>query len=148
VEGPLALLRWPLLAAGFSVALMVLYRHGPSRDEPEWRWASPGSIAATLLWLAGSGLFSLYVSNFSKYGETYGSLGSVVVLLLWLFLTSAAVLLGAELDAELERQTTYDTTEGVDRPMGQRGAEAADTLGATAEEVKARRRRQKEQANR
>jgi membrane protein len=148
VEGPLGLIRWPLLAAGFALTLMVLYRHGPSRDEAEWRWTSPGSLAATVLWLVGSGLFSLYVSNFSKYGETYGSLGSVVVVLLWLFLTSAAVLLGAELDAELERQTYHDTTEGPERPMGQRGAEAADTLGATADEVSARRRLRKERANR
>jgi membrane protein len=139
VDGPWRLVRWPLLALAFAGALAVLYRHAPSRDNPEWRWASPGALVATVLWLGGSALFSLYVSNFGKYGETYGSLGSVVVVLLWLFLSAAAVLVGAELDAELERQTRYDTTEGHDRPMGDRGAEAADTLGPTADEVKARK---------
>jgi membrane protein len=147
VDGPLRLLRWPLLAVVFAAALAVLYRHAPSRDNPEWRWASPGAVVATLLWLAGSALFSLYVSNFGKYGETYGSLGSIVVVLLWLFLTAAVVLLGAELDAELERQTRYDTTEGADRPMGAREAEAADTLGPTAEEVKAQKARRQARAN-
>ncbi len=147
VEGPIGLLRWPLLAAAFAGALSVLYRHGPSRDEPEWRWATPGALVATVLFLAGSGLFSLYVSNFGKYGETYGSLGSVVVVMLWLFLTSAVVLFGAELDAELERQTRYDTTEGQDRPMGEREAYAADTVGPTAEEVKVEKQRTKANAN-
>jgi len=148
VEGPLALLRWPVLAAAFVGALAVLYRYGPSRDEPEWHWTTPGAILATVLWIAGSGLFSLYVGSFGSYNETYGSLGGVVVVMLWLFLTAAAVLLGAELDAELERQTRYDTTEGRDRPMGQRDAYAADTVGPSAEEVKVQRQQAKANANR
>ncbi len=147
VEGPLGLLRWPGLAAAFALVLAVLYRHGPSRDEPEWRWASPGAVVATVLWLAASGLFSLYVSTAGSYGETYGSLGSVVVVMLWLFLTAAVVLVGAELNAELERQTRYDTTEGRARPMGTREAHAADTVGPTAEEVRAETRRRKARAN-
>jgi membrane protein len=147
VNGPLGLIRWPLLAVAFAAALSVLYRYGPSRDKPDWRWASPGAVAATVLWLAGSGLFSLYVTNFGKYGETYGSLGSVVVVLLWLFLTAAAVIFGAELDAELERQTRHDTTKGTEQRMGQRDAEAADTLGPTAEEVGEEKRRRKQRAN-
>ena len=148
VDGPIALLRWPLLGAAFVGAIAVLYRYAPSRDEPEWRWTTPGALAATALWLAASGLFSLYVGNFGSYNETYGSLGGVVVVMLWLFLTAAVVLFGAELDAELERQTTYDTTEGQDRPMGDRDAYAADTVGPTAEEVKIEKRRTKERANR
>jgi membrane protein len=147
VDNPVGLIRWPLLAIAFAAALAVLYRYGPSRDTPEWRWTSPGAVAATVLWLAGSGLFSLYVPHLGKYGETYGSLGSVVVVLLWLFLTAAAVILGAELDAELERQTRYDTTEGTERPMGQRDAKAADTLGPTAGEVRAEQQRRKQRAN-
>jgi membrane protein len=147
VDNPVGLIRWPLLAIAFAAALAVLYRYGPSRDTPEWRWTSPGAVVATVVWLAGSGLFSLYVTHLGNYGETYGSLGSVVVVLLWLFLTAAAVILGAELDAELERQTRYDTTEGTDRPMGQRDAEAADTLGPTAPQVRAEQRRRKQRAH-
>lgn len=147
VPGPLALLRWPLLGAAFVGALAVLYRYGPSRDNPEWHWTTPGALVATALWLVASGLFSLYTSSFASYNETYGSLGGVVVVMLWLFITAAVVLLGAELDAELERQTTHDTTEGRDRPMGQREAYAADTVGPTAEEVKVEQRRRKERAN-
>jgi membrane protein len=147
VEGPLALLRWPLLAAAFAAALAVLYRYAPSRDEPEWRWTTPGAVVATVLWLVASGLFSIYASQFGSYNETYGSLGGVVVLMLWLFLTAAVVLFAAELDAELERQTRYDTTEGRDRPMGQRDAYAADTVGPTADEVKLQKTERKERAN-
>lgn len=147
VPGPVALLRWPLLGAAFVGGLAVLYRHGPSRNEAEWRWTTPGALVAAVLWLAGSGLFSLYAGSFGSYNETYGSLGGVVVVMLWLFLTSTVVLLGAELDAELERQTTHDTTEGRDRPMGERQAYAADTVGPTAEEVELEKRRAKERAN-
>ena len=148
VDGPLALLRWPVLGAAFVGAIAVLYRYAPSRDEPEWRWTTPGALVATALWLAASGLFSIYVGSFGSYNETYGSLGGVVVVMLWLFLTSAVVLFGAELDAELERQTTYDTTEGRHEPMGQRDAYAADTVGPTAEEVKLEKQRTKANANR
>lgn len=147
VPGPLALLRWPLLGAGFVAGLAVLYRYGPSRDNAEWRWTTPGALVATALWLVASGAFSIYAGSFGSYNETYGSLGGVVVVMLWLFLTAAAVLFGAELDAEMERQTTYDTTEGRDRPLGHRDAVAADTVGPTAEEVKVEKRRTKANAN-
>lgn len=100
----LSLLRWPVLLLFLMAGLAALYRYGPDRDEPQWPWVSWGSIIATLLWLAGSGLFSLYVSRFGKFNETYGSLGAVVVLLLWLFLGAFAVLLGAELNAQIELQ--------------------------------------------
>jgi membrane protein len=148
VDGPLTLLRWPMLAAAFVVALAVLYRYGPSRDDPEWRWTTPGALLATVLWLAASGGFAFYAGRFGSYDETYGSLGGIVVVMLWLFLSAVAVLLGAELDAELERQTTYDTTEGDDRPKGQRGAHAADTLGPTADEVRGDAKAAKSAANR
>lgn len=133
--------RWLLLLVGMLVALAVLYRYAPDRDEPRWRWTSPGAAVATALWLVGSALFAVYTANFARYNETYGSLGAVVVLMLWLFLTSACVILGAELNAETERQTRRDTTEGPERPLGERGAQAADTVGATAEEVRAGRTR-------
>lgn len=121
--------RWPLLGLMLLAGLAVVYRYGPSRDRPRWRWVSWGATTAVILWLAGSALFSLYVANFGKFNETYGSMAAVAVLLLWFQLTSFVVLLGALLDAELEHQTTRDTTTGPERPMGHRGARMADTVG-------------------
>jgi membrane protein len=91
------------------------------------------------MWLAGSALFSIYTANFARYNETYGSMGAVVVVMLWLFLTGFVVLFGAELNAEIERQTRKDSTAGRAAPLGSRGAYAADTVGETAEQVKARK---------
>lgn len=125
----LALLRWPLLLAMVMFGLAALYRYGPSRDKAQWRWVSWGSVAATVLWMAGSGLFSWYLANFADYNETYGSLGAVFGFLMWLWLSAVVVLFGAELNAEIEHQTARDTTEGHPRPMGARGATVADNLG-------------------
>lgn len=125
-----AVLRWPLLLALFIFAISVVFRYAASRANPRWRWVSWGAGAATALWLIGSGAFSLYLSKFGNYEGTYGSLGAVVAFLMWLFLTSYVILLGAELDAEMERQTVRDTTDAPEKPMGHRGAHAADTLGA------------------
>ena len=122
-------LRWPLLALLFMAALATLYRYAPSRREPKWRWVSWGAVGATLLWLVGSGLFSWYVRSFSNYNETYGSVGAVVVLMLWFWLSAFIVLLGAELNAETEHQTARDSTVGRPKPRGRRGAQMADTLG-------------------
>jgi membrane protein len=107
----------------------ILYRYAPDRDEPRWSWITPGAILGVVLWLLGSVGFSVYVSNFASYNETYGTLGGAIVLLMWLFLTCFVVLLGAEINAELERQTKKDTTRGPGEPLGQRGAHAADTVG-------------------
>ncbi len=98
----LAIVRWPLLAGLMLVGLAVLYRYAPDRDDVELRWLSVGSLLATALWLLGSALFSLYVNSFGNYNRTYGVLGAVIVLLIWLFLSSFVVLLGAELNNELE----------------------------------------------
>lgn len=122
-------LRWPLLALAILFGLAVLYRYGPSRDQPRWRWVSWGAAVATLFWLIASALFSFYVSNFGDYNKTYGSIGAVVILLLWFYLTAFIVLLGAALNAEMEHQTTKDTTRGQPEPMGERRAHVADTLG-------------------
>jgi membrane protein len=122
-------LRWVVLFGGLLVALAVLYRWAPDRDDAQWRWTSPGAIVAALMWLRGSIAFSVYTANFGKYNGTYGSLGAVVVVMLWLMISAYAVVLGAELNAELERQTVRDTTEGRPQPLGQRGAVAADTVG-------------------
>ena len=111
------------------VALAVVYRFAPDRANPRWRWVSWGAVVALALWLLGSVGFSWYVDNFGKYNQTYGALAAVIILLLWLFLSSFAVLFGAELDAEIERQTARDTTTGPDRPLGRRDAEVADTVG-------------------
>lgn len=124
-----SILRWPILFGLMLVALGVVYRLGPDRDAPRWRWVSPGALLATTLWVVGSLAFSIYVENFGSYNETYGSIAAVVILLLWFFLTSFVVLLGAELNAETEHQTREDSTVGPPEPMGRRGAHAADTLG-------------------
>jgi membrane protein len=119
--------RWPLLAVLAVIGLAAVYRYAPDRDKPRRRWVSWGAVIAGVLWLAGSALFSFYVSTFGSYNETYGSLAGVIVLLLWLWLSSFVVLLGAEINAEAEHQTVADTTDGPPQPMGVRDAHVADT---------------------
>lgn len=123
--------RWPLLAAVILVALAAAYRYAPSRAEPRWRWISWGSVLATVLWLLASFLFSFYVSHFGKFDKTYGSLAAVVILLTWMYVSAYIVMLGAEVNAEMERQTQHDTTTGSPAPLGRRRAFAADTVGET-----------------
>jgi len=108
------------------VALGLLYRVGPDRDSPRFSWVSQGAVIATVLWVIASIGFSFYVDNFGSYGETYGSLAGVIVLLLWLWITATVVLLGAEINAEAEGQTAKDSTTGPEKPMGQRDAVKAD----------------------
>jgi len=129
VEAAFSILRWPLLAFLVVMTLAIFYRYAPDRKQPRWRWVNPGSLTAATLWLIGSALFSWYVSNFGSYNETYGSLGAVIVLLMWFYVTAYIVLIGGELNAELEHQTRQDTTEGREEPMGQRQAYVADTVG-------------------
>ena len=129
-EWLLALARWPVLLAGVVLGLAVLYRYGPSRDKAEWKWVTPGGVVAAVLWVAGSMLFSWYVSNFGSYNETYGSLGAVIGFMTWIWLSSVVVLLGAEINAEMEHQTATDTTVGARQPLGARGAQMADSIGA------------------
>jgi membrane protein len=124
-------LRWVVLIGLVVAALALVYRVAPDRDAPRLRWVSAGALVAAGLWLLGSVAFSLYVNFFGNYNKTYGALGGVVVLLLWLYLTSYIVLLGAEVNAESERQTRRDTTTGPQRPLGDRGAFAADTVADT-----------------
>ncbi len=124
-----SIVRWVVLALLVLVALAVVYRFAPDRTNPRWRWLSWGAVVALVLWLLGSVGFSFYVDNFGKYNQTYGALAAVIILLLWLYLSAFAVLLGAEFNAETERQTARDTTTGPERPLGQRDAEVADTVG-------------------
>src|SRR6185437_12403613 len=121
-------LRWVLLVALVVAALAVTYRIAPDRDQPRFSWVTTGSLVATVLWIIGSIAFSLYVNNFGSYNKTYGAIAGVVVLMLWLYLTSYIVLLGAEINAESERQTREDTTRGAPAPRGERGAAAADEV--------------------
>ena len=120
--------RWGGLVVFVLVALGVIYRFAPDRDDPKLKWVGLGSAVATLLWIIGSAAFSLYVSNFGKYGETYGALAGVVILLLWLWLTCLIILIGAEINSETEQQTAKDTTQGPEKPMGERRAVKADSL--------------------
>jgi membrane protein len=125
----LRLARWPVLFAVLVFGLALMYRFGPSRRRPKWRWVTWGSSVAAVLWLAGSILFSWYVSNFGSYNETYGSLGAAVGLMTWIWLSTTVILIGAEVNAEMEHQTAIDSTTGGPRPLGQRGATMADEVG-------------------
>jgi membrane protein len=122
--------RWPAMYLVIALALAVIYRYGPSREAAKWRWITWGSAIAALLWLGVSGLFSWYAANFGKFNETYGSLGAVIGFMTWLWISAIVILLGAEIDAEMEHQTVRDTTTGSPKPLGARGARMADTVGA------------------
>ena len=121
--------RWPLLLVIASFSIAAIYRYGPSRDKPKWRWITPGSVLAAVIWLAASLLFSWYAENFGSYNKTYGSLGAAIGFMTWLWLSTIVILLGAKLNAEMEHQTAKDTTEGHPQPSGRRGARMADTVG-------------------
>jgi membrane protein len=122
--------RWPVLLLLLLIALAVLYRYGPYRRPARWQWVSVGSVFAAVTWIAASYLFSWYLASFANYNATYGSLGAVIGLMMWLWLSTIVVLLGAELNAEIEHQTARDSTIGGDKPLGARGAVMADTVGA------------------
>jgi membrane protein len=129
---PQTLKTWPILGLIVLCTLSILYRYAPNRNNPKWRWVTWGSTLATIIWLAGSVGFSFYVSNFGNYNATYGSVAAVVILLFWFLLSSYSILLGAELNTEMEHQTMKDSTKGADKPMGKRGAYPADDLGEAA----------------
>lgn len=121
--------RWPVLIALVILGLAVIYRFGPSRREPQWKWLSVGSIFAAIAWLCSSALLSWYLSNFANYDATYGSLGAAIGLMMWLWTSSIVLLFGAQLNSEIEHQTAKDTTAERERPLGARGAVMADTVG-------------------
>jgi membrane protein len=130
LQWAVAVLRFVLLAALLVVGLAVLYRYAPDRDQPRWTWVSWGSGIATLLWVLASLGFSIYANAFGNYNKTYGALAGVIILMFWLWLTALVVLVGAELNTEMELQTAKDTTSGPERPMGERQAHAADHVAA------------------
>jgi len=121
--------RWPVMAALVAAVFALIYRYGPNRDEPKWRWISWGSIFAAVGWLVFSAIFSFYAANFGTFNQTYGSLGAVIGFMLWIWLSVTVILLGGKLNAEIEHQTARDTTEGEPEPLGKRGARMADTVG-------------------
>jgi membrane protein len=129
VNALVSLLRWPILFAGALLVLAAVYRYAPSRTQPRWRWVSWGAAIATVIWGIGSIAFSIYVSNFGSYNETYGSIGAVIILLMWFWLSAFVVLLGAELNSEMEHQTERDSTTDRPQPRGRRGAYVADHVG-------------------
>ncbi|TYC51343.1 YihY/virulence factor BrkB family protein [Rhodobacterales bacterium] len=125
--------RWPVIITAVAIGLSITYRYGPSRRHAKAKWVSTGAVAATLLWIAGSFAFSTYVETVADYEAVYGTLTSIVVLLLWFWFSAVVTLMGAELNAEVEHQTCVDTTVGRDRPMGQRGAYVADHVAKAPE---------------
>jgi len=125
----IAALRLVLLWVLALLGLAVVYRYAPSRERAQWRWLTWGSVIAATLWLGATALFAVYVRTIGSYGKTYGALGSVIVLLMWFYIASFVVVLGAEINAEMERQTYKDTTVRAGAPLGERGAYAADTVG-------------------
>ncbi|WP_061933686.1 YihY/virulence factor BrkB family protein [Aureimonas sp. AU22] len=129
VEPWLLLLRWPLLLVVVVGGLSIVYRYGPSRARARWRWITPGAGIAAVLWVIFSIAFSWYAQNFGNYDETYGSLGAAIGFMTWIWVSTMVVLVGAEIDAELEHQTSRDSTTHPAQPMGRRGAKMADTLG-------------------
>jgi len=131
-ETVIKLVRWPVLFVAVAFGIACLYRYGPSRDKAKWRWITWGSAFAALMWIAASMLFAWYAENFGSYNKTYGSLGAVIGFMTWIWLSTIVILVGAELDAEMEHQTARDTTEGPPKPLGTRGATMADTVGEAA----------------
>ena len=127
----LRIARWPALLVIVGLGLSVIYRYGPSRREAKWRWVTWGGSLAALLWACASAVFSWYVASFDSYNRTYGSLGAIIGFMTWIWLSVVVVLLGAELNSEMERQTARDSTEGQPKPLGARRAFVADTVGPT-----------------
>jgi len=126
----LRLLRWPVLLVALAALLACIYRFGPSREQARWHWVTWGGGFAAVTWVVGSIAFSWYVSHFGSYDKTYGSLGAAVGFMTWIWLSATVVLIGAEVNAEMEHQTARDTTTGPERPTGSRGAVKADAVAA------------------
>jgi len=122
------LARWPLMFLFVATAISLVYRFGPSRQPAKWRWLSWGAVLSTIVWMATSAGFSWYLQNFADYNATYGSLGAVIGFMIWIWLSTTILIVGATVNAEMEHQTEHDTTTGPPEPMGERGAVMADTV--------------------
>jgi membrane protein len=126
-----------ILLAAAAIAT-ILYRYAPSREEPRWRWITPGSLFTATAWLTLTLVFGFYLSNVTSYKETYGALGAVIAFLTWIYFSAYVLVIGAELNSEVEHQTTVDSTTGTPQPIGKRGAWAADEIvarGTVTEQV-------------
>ena len=121
--------RWPIMFVVITVAIVLLYRFGPSREPAKWRWLTWGAVLAAVVWILASWGFSYYLQNFADYNATYGTLGAVIGFMIWTWISLIILFVGAELNAEMEHQTEQDTTQGPPKPLGQRGAVMADTVG-------------------
>lgn len=129
--GLVRVVRWPLLAVAVMTGVGMFYRFGPNRTPPKWRWVTLGAVVATATWLAASVGLAVYIESFGNFNATYGALSAIAALMLWFFVSAYAILFGAELNAELEHQTEIDTTVGPPRPLGERAAVMADSIGPT-----------------
>jgi membrane protein len=127
------IVRWPILFLIVAIATTAVYRFGPSRQPAKLRWLTWGSVLVTVSWFLMSLGFSFYLKHFANYDATYGTLGALIGFLVWIWLSILILIVGGELNAELEHQTAKDTTTGSPRPMGRRGAYVADTLGVSSE---------------
>jgi membrane protein len=132
----ISVLRWPVLLLLVAIGLVLIYRYGPSRAAAKWRWLTWGAALATVVWIVASWAFSFYLQHFANYNATYGTLGAVIGFMIWTWISVIIVLVGAELNAEIEHQTARDSTTGEPQPMGGRGAVMADTIGKNADELK------------
>lgn len=122
-------IRWMVVLVTAAGGFTLLYRYGPSRHHARWRWVAFGGVLAALAWMGVSMSFSWYLNHVAHLGVTYGSLGAIIAYMLWVWISAMVVLTGAEFNAEIEHQTAVDTTIGPVRPVGERGAVMADTLG-------------------
>ena len=130
-ETLIAIGRWPLLIAAIWLGISLIYLYGPSRTHAKWRWLNWGAGIATVVWIAASAAFSFYLQNFADYNATYGSLGAVIGLMMWTWISVIVLIVGAEINAEMERQTARDSTVGPPKPLGERGAVVADTVATS-----------------
>ena len=122
-----------LMFAAAAVAA-TLYRYGPSREQARWTWITPGSVFTAVGWLLLTVIFGFYITDVTDYGATYGSLGAMVALLTWMYLSAYVFVFGAEINSEVEHQTARDSTTGPEEPLGQRGAWAADHVAGADED--------------
>lgn len=125
--------RWPVLLLLIGAAIALVYRYGPDRDPPKLRWLTWGAAFSTLCWFPASLLFSFYIDNFADYNATYGAMGALIGFMLWIWVSTMIIIVGAELNAELEHQTTRDSTTGPPKKMGKRDAHVADTIGKSSD---------------
>ncbi|MQW88163.1 YihY/virulence factor BrkB family protein [Sinorhizobium saheli] len=125
--------RWPVLLLLIGAAIALVYRYGPHRDPPKLRWLTWGAAFSTLCWFPASLLFSFYIDNFADYNATYGAMGALIGFMLWIWVSTMIIIVGAELNAELEHQTARDSTTGPPKKMGKRDAYVADTIGESSD---------------